>query len=173
MNTTANHLIPVGRICSSHGVKGWIKVLSFTDPANNLFEYQPWHIVHPQSNKRFDVTLEDYVPYKAGFLAKFKEFDSPETVVALRGTEIQVARTAFGQTAEDEYYYADLEGLEVVNLEGINLGHVDHILETGAHPVLVVQGGDKPHLIPWANEIYIKKVDLSQKSIQVDWQPDF
>ncbi len=105
-------------------------------------------------------------------VARFAGIDDRETAAALVGQDLSVDRDRLPETAEDEYYWADLTGLEVVNREGIVLGRVHNLLSTGANDVLVVRG-DRERLVPFVQGQYVLEVDLEAGRILVDWSPDF
>ena len=88
------------------------------------------------------------------------------------GREIAVERDQLPELANDEYYWTDLEGLQVRTCAGVTLGRVDHLLATGANDVLVVQG-EREHLIPFVLGSVVKAVHLSDGWMEVDWDPDF
>ena len=91
---------------------------------------------------------------------------------ALRGTEVWVARSTLPPPAPGEYYWVDLEGLRVVNLEGVSFGTVSHLFSTGANDVLVAQG-DRERMIPFVEPDFIKSVDFDAGVVTVDWDADF
>jgi len=99
-------------------------------------------------------------------------FDDREQAASLVGLQIFVRREQLPATAKDEYYWSDLEGLEVKTTNGVLLGRVSRLMETGANDVLVVQG-DREHLVPFVQGQYITGVDLESGQIEVDWDPDF
>lgn len=175
--------IVVGKIGAPHGVRGWVKIQSFTDPAGNLLDYDPWYLnlsgkdlsgkgksENTEHWQRAEL-LEARVHGK-GLVAHFKGCDDRDVAVGLRGQLIAVQREQLPKPAEGEYYWLDLEGLRVENLEGINLGIVDHLLETGANDVLVVKG-ERERLIPYVQGPIVKEVDIEGGVIRVDWSPDY
>jgi len=83
-----------------------------------------------------------------------------------------VPRSALPAAGEDEYYWSDLEGLRVETLEGVDLGTVDHLIETGANDVLIVRG-DRERLIPFLRPSVVREIDLVAARIRVAWDPDF
>lgn len=91
----------------------------------------------------------------------------------LAGTEIAVSRSQLPSLEAGEYYWSDLEGLTVVTINGVVLGQVDHLLETGANDVLVVKHATGEHWLPWVMDKVIQRVDLTTGLIEVDWDPDF
>ncbi|WP_456416633.1 ribosome maturation factor RimM [Thiolapillus sp.] len=162
-------LVTLGRISGLHGVQGWLKVFSDTRPRENILTYSPWYLQRGQG-------WEKWLP-EAGrrqgklVLVKLQGCNDRETARELMEAAIAVRRSQLPVTA-DEFYWADLEGMQVVTCRGVNLGRVSHLFETGANDVLVVRG-EKERLIPWIWEQVIQDVDLEQGRIRVDWDPEF
>lgn len=160
----------LGRISGVHGVKGWVKVFSYTEPRDNVVRFDKW-ILEQDGNYR-SVELEAGEERGKTVVAKIEGVADREAASALIGAEIVVERDALPATEPDEYYWADLEGLTVQSLGGETLGVVDHLLETGAHDVLVL-GGDGTRLIPFVAERVVRRVDLDAGVIVVDWDASY
>jgi 16S rRNA processing protein RimM len=107
-----------------------------------------------------------------GVVARLDGVDDRDAATALVGTEIWVPRDALPKPRQGEYYWADLEGLAVRTVDGVDLGRVSHLFATGANDVMVVQGG-RERLIPFVPGRQVVKVDLDAGLIEVDWDPDF
>ena len=105
-------------------------------------------------------------------VATFPGVDNRDTVETMRGTEIYIARSALPPPKPDEYYWVDLEGLAVQTVEGVPLGRVSHLFNTGANDVLVVRG-DRERMLPFVMDDFIKSVDFDANLIVVDWDPEF
>lgn len=166
---SSDDLIVVGRISGVYGVRGWVKVYSHTEPRENILSYAPWQV---RIGERWQVmSLADGRSHGKGVIAKIEGYDDPESARALRGADIAVPREQLPPAEEGRYYWSDLIGLEVVTLNGVALGRVDHLLETGANDVLVVRG-ERERLIPFIDQVVID-VDLSAKKMRVDWDPEF
>ena len=161
----ASEYIPVGKISGVFGVKGWVKVFSYTDPRDNILEYKPLY-VHRHGGGQLQG--------KAVVMSLEKVTDRNQAMTLI-GSELAIKRSQLLETDEDEFYWADLVGLTVINAENEKLGIVDHLLETGANDVLVVSGTepDTEYLIPFVLDRTVLKVDLENKQIQVDWQADY
>ena len=164
-----NRLV-LGKIAGVYGVRGWVKIFSHTSPKENIFNYTPWQ-VNIAGQLRELVVLEGR-PQGKGLVAHIESFDDREKVRELIGAEISVLREQLPEAGKDEYYWADMEGLEVVTLEGLSLGKVDHLFETGANDVIVVKG-ERERLIPFVQGQYIHEIDLENGVIRVDWDPEF
>ena len=169
----------VGKIGAPYGVRGWSKLYSFTEQQTNLFDYDPWY-THPINSKDASATDGGWViasvieakTHGKGLVAKFKGCEDRDAAARLTGQEIAIRRDQLPPAAEGEYYWGDLKGLTVVTVDGVSLGVVDHLLETGANDVLVVKG-DRERLIPYVMGPIVKAVDLAAGTMQVDWDPDF
>jgi 16S rRNA processing protein RimM len=125
------------------------------------------------AGQRRSIALEDGRVHGKGVVAKLKGCDDRDAAAALMGMSIAIRRDQFPAAAEGEYYWADLVGLAVSNLEGVSLGVVDQLLETGANDVLVVVQGDVERLVPFVQGQFVKEVDLTNRRIIVDWDPEF
>ena len=170
--TTSETLIPVGKISGAFGVKGWVKVYSYTEPRNNILQYSPLYLSRRDGWVEIKVS-GGHVQGK-GIVMGIENVTDRDQVQALIGAELAISKAQLEPVAEDEFYWADLIGLTVSNLQQVELGVVDSLLETGANDVLVVKANDKTErLIPFVMEDIVKSVDLDKKHIQVDWQEDF
>ncbi len=160
----------LGRLRSPHGLKGWIRIQSFTRPADEIFDYPRWLI--GGEGQRREVAVEDARRQGRGLIVKLAGCEDRNQAELIRNLEIAVPRDALEALAEDEYYWRDLIGLSVVAVGGADFGEVDHLVETGANDVLVVRG-ERERLIPFIRGDVIRKVDLDAGVIEVDWDPDF
>ena len=164
----------VGQISGLYGVKGWVKVFSDTRPQENIFRYSPWYLRRTDQDQdnvgKYEVA-EDRVHGK-GLIARFGGIDDRDAAAKLVGAEILVAREQFAGTKKDEYYWADLVGLQVRTADERVLGTVKSLMETGANDVLVIDG-DRRRLVPFVLGPVVKEVDLDTGTIVVDWDPDF
>ena len=159
----------MGRIGAPFGIKGWFKVQPYTEALDSLFDYDLWQIRQGEDWQGFEV--EEAAVHGAGLIAKLVGIDDRDQAFALRGREIAVNREELPRTADDEYYWNDLIGLTVVNRQGVELGQVAGLMETGSHDVLVVKG-ERERLIPFA-DAYVVRVDMSGRRIEVDWEADW
>jgi len=164
-------MILVGRFHGAFGVKGELKLESFTDPPERIFRYQPWTLRDAQGRERACEGARGRATNK-GVVATIPDIADRDAADALRGTEVRVARSTLPPPAPGEYYWVDLEGLRVVNLEGVSFGTVSHLFSTGANDVLVAQG-DRERMIPFVEPDYIKAVDFDAGVVTVDWDADF
>jgi 16S rRNA processing protein RimM len=162
--------VAVGRVTGLFGVRGWVKVYSYTRPREAILDYAPWLVELAGEWREFEV-LEGRVQGN-GMVARLKGYDDRDQAAGLIGSEIAIPMSRLPQTAENEYYWAQLEGLRVVTLEGQELGHVSHLFETGGSNDVMVVKGDRERLIPYTKSA-IRRVDLDKGEIQVDWDPAY
>lgn len=163
----AEHVI-VGKIGSTYGIQGWVKIYSFTEWTTDILGYAPWYLEDENGWKIIDVS--DGHPHGKGVVVKFSGYDNPEQARQLTGKKIGIMRSQLPTLKNDEYYWSDLEGLTVVNLEGVVIGTVDYIMETGSNDVLVIKDpNDKEFAIPYLKDEVIVNIDLLEQVIQVKW----
>jgi len=160
--------VALGYISAVHGVKGWVKVHSWTRPMEAILDYQPWLL---GENKTL-VNILDGRRQGKGLAALLPKIEDREQAMTLVGQQISVKREQLPATDKDEYYWSDLEGLEVRTLSGEVLGQVDRLMETGANDVLVIRG-EREHLVPFVQGRYVTNIDLAGGRMQVDWDPEF
>jgi len=162
--------VVLGKISGLYGVKGWVKVFSYTEPRDSIIDYDPVFLNIDDRWQQYRVT-GCHTQGKA-IVMKFDGIEERTEASALIDCTIAVAREQLAELPADEYYWADLEGLRVVTLDGVELGSVSHLFTTGANDVVVVQG-ERERLIPFLRPDVIVTIDLEQKLIKVDWDPHF
>jgi len=178
MNATpekADDLIVVGKIFSVHGVRGEVKVYSFTDPIENLLDYPRWTLRHEGVVKQAE--LVSGRPSQKGLVVKLKGLDDRDEARLLSGYDICVERSLLPNLTDGEYYWYQLVGLSVINQDEHLFGKVDHLLETGANDVLVVRPcagslDDRERLLPYTAQC-VQAIDLDSGVMRVDWDADF
>jgi 16S rRNA processing protein RimM len=156
----------LGRIGAPFGVKGWVHVDSYTDPADGILDYEQWTL-RLGSGERVKYQLVDGHPHTDRLVARLEGIEDRDRAAALRGAVIEVDRAELPPTGEREYYQADLLGLPVRNLEGAALGKVDYFADTPTGPMMVVKG-TREYWIP-AIPRHLAKVDLAAGLVLVDW----
>lgn len=161
--------ITLGKIVGVFGIKGWVKVFSETRPREQIFSYSPWLL--EVNGRTVEVELLNGRQQGKGLIASLKGYTDCDAARQLIGADISISEEGLPATGIDEYYWSQLIGLSVVNQQGIELGEVANLFETGANDVMVVKG-DKERLIPFT-EFAIHEVDLDNKKIIVDWDADF
>ncbi|MFA5984418.1 MAG: ribosome maturation factor RimM [Methylococcaceae bacterium] len=162
--------INVGKVSGAFGIKGWVKVFSFTDPLDNILSYSPWLL--KKNDQTIAVELIDGGFQGKAIIASLKGIDNRDLAEALLGYEIMIRPEQLPKTEEGEYYWSDLIGLHVETTLGVDLGVVDSLLATGANDVLIVQG-DKERAVPFLQGQTVLQVDLVMGKIIVDWDPEF
>ena len=173
--------VEVGRIADAWGVKGWFKVLPFSADAEVLLTAKRWFL-QPSERGARTFTGTVLLPVKqsrehSGAIVATAETVADRTAAeSLKGARIFVSRAEFPKAGEDEYYWVDLLGLDVVNREGVALGQVKDLMSTGPQTVLVIayeeEGKALERMIPFVSA-YVDKVELSERRITVDWQTDY
>ena len=162
----------LGRIVGVHGVHGAVKIESFTEPRAAIFDYRPWLLEMQPGQFKELVGATGHAQGK-GMVAVLPGVDDREAAAALQGVAICITRAALPPLPEGEYYQTDLEGLQVLNVEGDDLGRVDHLFDNGAHDVLVTRDeAGRERLIPYVTGRFVKQVDLAVGRIVVDWHKD-
>ena len=164
-----DNLVVMGRIAAPFGVLGWVKVQPFTEKIDGLLGFPVWHLGRGEQWREVKVLEADV--HGKSLVAKLQGCNDRDAAAALKSLEIAVPREDLPEAAENEYYWADLIGLEVVNAQGEVLGIVADVLETGANDVLVVEG-KRERLIPFIAQVVLK-VDLAVRRINVDWGADY
>ncbi len=171
MGGSGDKLVLLGRIVGVHGVRGELRLESYTEPRARIFAYQPWR-VRSAAGERLIEGCRGRVHGK-GLVAVLPGVDDRDAAAALVGTEIWVARSALPDPQPGEYYWSDLEGLEVVTIAGESLGTVSHLIATGANDVLVVKDATRERLIPFLVGQFVTEVDLVDGRVTVDWDAQF
>jgi len=170
MTVSETDFVVVGKVTSSYGIRGWVKVYSFTEPVTNILDYNPWYLKQDHQWREF--TLCEGRAHGKGVVAHLQTIDDRNQADLLRGFEIAVRRSQIPAAETGEYYWIDLIGCRVLTVEGEDLGVVEELMETGANDVLVVRG-ERERLIPYVVDEVVKDIDLEQKLIRVDWPADF
>lgn len=174
--------VEVARVLDAWGIKGWIRVQPFAKDPQALFSSRRWFLkpsekaIAPPAG-RAEVDLPPFLrvvearEHGDGVVASVRDITDRSGAERLRGARIFVARSSFPSVGNDEYYWVDLIGLQVLNREGVLLGEVGGLIDNGVHSVLQVHG-DTERLIPFV-AAYIDGVDLPARQIRVDWGLDY
>jgi len=161
--------VVMGRIAAPFGIKGWVKVQAFSDDPGTLMDFESWRI--GRGDKHTHYRVEAAQDHSNTLVAKLGGIDDRDAAFALRGQEISVERSRLAPPSDDEFYWSDLIGLKAVNREGIELGTVSSLMESGAHDLLVIKG-IREYLIPFV-AAFVGKVDVPGGRIEVDWGEDY
>lgn len=166
----------VGKITTAFGIKGWVKVYSFTEPMKGILNYRNWLLKIDGQWRRFE--LRDGKPQGKGLVAALHGVEDRDAALALSQTEIAILSNELPELDNNEYYWFQLEKLKVINSDGQLLGEIDHLFNSGApHDVMSVKRCEgsvdqQERLIPYIDQV-VKKVDLDAGEMQVDWEADF
>jgi 16S rRNA processing protein RimM len=169
--TDPQKMILLGRFLGAFGVRGQVKIESWTEPRDAIFRYQPWTLRDARGGERALTGVRGKASGKH-LVATLPDVEDREAVEALHGTEIHVPRSALPPPQPGEFYWVDLEGLRVVNSDGTDFGTVSHLFSTGANDVLVARG-DRERLIPFVEPDFVRSVDFEAGVVTVDWDPEF
>lgn len=173
----AQDMVVLGRIVGPYGLRGWVKVHPFGDDVAGLGDMQQWWLGADDTGKSWTpYALQELKPHANGWIVKFAQVDGRDASEAIDGLYVAAPRSELPKTAAEEYYWADLIGLTVVNTQGERLGKVIELLSCGAHDVLCVEenmaGTAKQRLLPFVAQV-VKSVDPASATICVDWGSDW
>ncbi|WWO96753.1 MAG: ribosome maturation factor RimM [Candidatus Dasytiphilus stammeri] len=170
-----NNLVVLGKISSPYGIRGWLKINSYTDKKENIISYQPW-IIH-LNNEYHEIKLEDWKTGKSSFIIKIKGYNTREESSKFSNTNIIGDSSVFPLLEDGEYYWTELIGCHVITKEGCNLGTVLELLSTGSNDVLVVHSSliknKQQLLIPFIKQEVIKTIDIFSRYIEITWEKKF
>ncbi len=162
--------INVGKISGVFGVKGWVKVFSFTDNKENILNYSPW-LLKKDSETRLIKVIDGKLQGKA-VVAQLEAVNDRDQAASLMGWDVFITPDQLPKAAKDEYYWSDLIGLSVETSLGVQLGVIESLMETGANDVVIIKG-DRERVIPFLQGQTIISIDLDNTRMIVDWDPDF
>ncbi|MGH8216246.1 MAG: ribosome maturation factor RimM [Rhodanobacteraceae bacterium] len=162
----------LGRIVGVHGVRGMVKLESFTEPRLAIFDYKPWLLERDAGEFETIVEVDGHSQGK-GIVAALAGIDDRDAAAIWIGARIWIPREALPELQAGECYQTDLEGLQVVNETGDDLGRISHVFDNGAHDVLVMRDeAGRERLIPYVAGVYVKAVDLGAGRVTVHWDKD-
>ncbi|OQK16190.1 ribosome maturation factor RimM [Methyloprofundus sedimenti] len=166
----AEEFVCVGKVSGIFGVRGWVKVYSYTETRENILTYSPWTLKKGKESK--EVQVIDGRRHGKTVVARLEGINERDDAAQLNGWEIFIYADQLPKAGQGEYYWADLVGLQVKTVEGIDFGVVQQMLETGANDVVVVSG-ERERLIPFLQGQTIINIDLVAGEMVVDWDADF
>jgi 16S rRNA processing protein RimM len=167
---TEQQYINVGKISGVFGIKGWVKVFSFTANKENILKYSPWVLRKADETKTIKV-INGNLQGKA-VVAQLDGVNDRDQAESLMGWDIFISPAQLPKTRQNEYYWSDLVGLTVENTDGVEFGVISSLLETGANDVVIVQG-ERERCIPFLQGQTIINIDLTAGKMLVDWDADF
>ena len=170
--------ILLGEISGVSGLKGWVKVFSHTSPRLQITEYKQWFLQKKGEDQWQTVKLKGGKVQGKNIIALVEGVQYRDQAEALVGSTIAVSSDQLEKLSEGEYYWKDLIGLNVENTEGVQLGKIDWIFNTGSNDVITVKGKDAEgenteHLVPYIIDDYVVSVSLEDSLMVVNWDPDF
>jgi 16S rRNA processing protein RimM len=170
--------ITIGCVTGVFGIKGWVKVKSYTQPQENILKYPLWQLAGPSGRRVVEVA--EYKVRPQGLVVSFKGIESRNDAELLRRSEVLIDKAELPGLPVGEYYWHQLIGLKVFLSfkPDVLLGAVSELMETGSNDVLIVvpcEGSidSRDRLIPYIPEMYVKHIDLGLQCMYVDWDPDF
>ncbi|MFC6632193.1 ribosome maturation factor RimM [Microbulbifer taiwanensis] len=172
----SGELVTVGRITAVYGVRGWVKVHSYTEPMDNILQFERWWL--QEANGWEPLQIDGGKRHGKGLIIHIKGVDDRDLAARFCQRDIAIERSAMPALTEGEYYWHQLEGLRVISHFGggeHDFGTVVRMMETGANDVMVVRGGGdkRERLIPYLPGEFISDIDLDAGVITVDWDPAF
>lgn len=167
----------VGKLGAAYGIRGWLKLHSFTDDPEAIFSYAPWLLKQGKESK--PVKVAQWKRHNKGLIVLLEGMTNRNDAEPFIGCEIAVDETQMPELPQGDYYWRDLIGMAVVTDKGYHLGEVKNLMETGSNDVLEVKAnskdafGQSERLIPFIEAQVILQVDLDNRQITVDWDPSF
>lgn len=167
--------VALGRIGAPHGIKGWVRVFSDTWPPEEILGYERWFV--QRRDEWHELSVVQARPQGKALAVQLQDaqghlIEDREEAALWRNSVIAIWRSELPELEEDEIYWVDLIGLDVETVEGVALGNIHTMMETGANDVLVVRG-ERERLIPFVREVVVKEIDLTRSLVRVDWDPEF
>ncbi len=161
----------MGRIVAPYGLKGWVRVEPYSAVPDGLSAYPSWWVGRGGDWREMKVA-QSVLQHGDSLVARFEGCVERDAALVLKGSEVAVPREALPQNADNEFYWADVVGLQVVNVKDEVLGAVAELFENGAHPVMRVVAGERERLLPFVEQV-VRQVDMAQGRILVEWELDW
>jgi 16S rRNA processing protein RimM len=171
-------LIQVGHVTGAYGLRGGIRITPYSTDADALLSVKTWWLDKPSLRP---VKVRSAKQHSGDVTATLVDVTERDMAEALKGATVQVSRADFPQLPEDEYYWTDLIGLDVVNLQGEALGRVIDMMSNGPQSILRIAPAADPsapdakleeRLVPFVDQ-FVKTVDLKARLITLDWGLDY
>lgn len=170
----ASDKVVIGKIGAPHGVKGWVKINTYTDSPEGIFDYQPWLL---GDGKEYQI--DQWRPHGKVLVAKVVGIETRDDAERIKNLDISISADQLPELDENEFYWRELTGMQVVTTQGYDLGVVKDVFNTGANDIIQVRAnakdafGLKERLLPFVMDEVIQSVDKEGKVITVDWDPGF
>ena len=179
MAASAAEQVIVGKFTAAYGIKGWVKIHSYTDPDTNIFDFR--QLLMQRGEQWLPVEIDEWRPHGKGLVAHIAGCDDRNSAEGLARRSLAVHVDELADAAADEVYWRDLEGMSVYAASEpapVLLGQIAHLFETGANEVMVVDStadsiDGRQRLIPWVLTNYVLDVDIEKRRVLVDWDPGF
>jgi 16S rRNA processing protein RimM len=168
---SGNDIVVLGRLADPYGIRGWIRLYAFGDDPLAWREIGAWQI-GPEGGPWREIGLKGLKLHGDGLVVSLDGVDDRGAAEKLKGMLLGAPRAALPETGDDEFYWADLIGLGVVNAAGERLGEVAGLIETGANDVLRVVDGETERLLPFVSAVVLA-VDREAGLIRVEWGSDW
>mmetsp|Transcript_17752 Transcript_17752/g.26647 ORF Transcript_17752/g.26647 Transcript_17752/m.26647 type:complete len:177 (+) Transcript_17752:246-776(+) len=173
----ASDTLVIGKIGAPYGVKGWVKVTSYTHELDGVFAYTPWLLGQEQEGKEY--VVDQWRTHNKGLVAKLVGVENRDDAESIKNLDISIKAEMLPELGDNDVYWRELVGMQVVTDKGYDLGTVKDMFETGANDVMLVKAknndafGQKERLLPFLHDQVVLNVDKQAKSITVDWDPGF
>lgn len=173
----ASDKLTIGKIGAPYGVKGWVKINSFTQAKDNIFEYSPWQLNSVQGGAK-NIKVDQWRAHNNSLVAKLEGVENRDDAEEIKNAEISIDASLLPEL-DNDFYWKDLIGMQVVTDKGYDMGVVKELFETGANDVMLVKAkindafGQKERLLPFLHDSVVLNVDKDGNTITVDWDPAF
>jgi 16S rRNA processing protein RimM len=173
----ASDTLVIGVIGAPYGVKGWVKITSHTHELDGVFAYTPWLLGQVEGGKHY--VVDQWRTHNKGLVAKLVGVETRDDAESIKNLEISIKAAQLPQLADNDFYWRELVGMQVITEQGYSLGVVKELFETGANDVMLIKAnlndafGQKERMVPYLLDQVIKQVDRQAKTIKVDWDPAF
>ena len=167
MSKTDAEYVVVGKIGSTYGIHGWLKIFSYTEVMTDILDYNPWYLENGDTWE--PIQIKSGREHGKSLVAHLSGYDSPEKARLLTGKKIAIPRSQLPALPANTYYWRDLEGLMVIDQHDKELGEILYLLETGSNDVLVIKYQGKEHAIPYLPGKVVKEIDLVKQTMHIDW----
>ncbi|GGW74738.1 ribosome maturation factor RimM [Alteromonas halophila] len=170
----ASDKVVVGKIGAPYGVKGWVKINSYTETPDGIFDYAPWLL---SGDKEYHV--DQWRFHGKSMVAKIQGVETRDDAERIKNLDITILTSQLPDLGDEGVYWRELTGMKVMTTEGYDLGVVREVFNNGANDVIQVKAnlndayGQKERLLPFVFDEVVHTVDKEQKVITVDWDPGF
>lgn len=168
--SASDDIVVLGKISGIYGVKGWVRVYSYTSPRDNILAYPQWLLKRRSGWEMHKLCSGK--KHGKGIVVKIEGCEDRDQAAAMMDMEIAIRQEQLPKAEAGEYYWRDLKGLQVETVDGVVLGKIAELFETGANDVIVIKG-DRERLVPFVTDDVVKRIDLEANLMVVDWDPDF